>query len=158
MDLLKYDTIILDLDLTVWTGIEPTFWAKLLQFPFQLVEDIIVGSDGKYIKLHEGFRDVIQKLSDANINLGFLSVGGLQYIPYESQPSVICLRLYQIHDYFKYQRTIVYRDEIKSKYFKPKGKTLFIDDNAANLLDVKEIFRDVDVLNRYDFKNWKDLL
>ena len=32
----NFDTFILDLDSTVWLGIEPTFWAKKLKFPISL--------------------------------------------------------------------------------------------------------------------------
>ena len=31
----NFDTFILDLDSTVWLGIEPTFWAKKLKFPIK---------------------------------------------------------------------------------------------------------------------------
>jgi hypothetical protein len=158
MKLLDFDTIIFDLDFTIWDGCEKGFWAKLLTFPFRLDGRTIYDTEKRYIKFHEGIETVLFNLNKHKINTGFLSIGGLQEVHHESQPSIICLRMFGIYEYFNYQKTITYKTEQKSKHIIPRGKTLFIDDNESMLIDVKNTHPQITVLNRYDFKNWEDII
>lgn len=158
MKLFDFDTIIFDLDFTIWDGCEKEFWAKLLTFPFRLNDRTIYDTKNKFIKLHKGIEFVLFNLYENKINLGFLSIGGLQEIHHESQPSVICLRMFDIYKYFNHQKTIIYKTERKSNFIIPKNKTLFIDDNEIVLTDVKKFHPQITVLNRYDFKNWEDII
>lgn len=158
MNLLKYNTVILDLDCTIWDGCEPKFWAKLLIPPLTLKENSIYDSFKNYITLQNNVDTVIKYLRNNNINVGFLSVGGLVDVPYEKQPSIMCLAMFNLLNFFNYQKTIVFRNNKKSEFFIPNGKTLFIDDDNEKLNDIKFNFPEVDVLSRYSFKNWMDLL
>ena len=77
IDLLKYDTIIFDLDFTLWNGCEPKFWAKCLEEPYHRSGRYIFGMDSKWITLQEGVPEILKKLNENGINLGFITIGGL---------------------------------------------------------------------------------
>lgn len=158
MNLLTYNTVILDLDFTIWDGCEPKFWAKLLIPPLTLKGMSIYDSFQKYITLQNNVELVLKELRSNNINVGFLSVGGVLDVPYESQTSVICLKMFNLLDHFNYKNFIVYKDVKKSTCFTSIGKSIFIDDNDDNLKDIKLHFPHVDVLSRFSFKNWIDLV
>lgn len=158
MNILNYNTIILDLDFTIWNGYQPKFWAKLLSFPYALENNKIYDIEKKYIEFHDGIFDVLNILRNNNINVGFLSVGGIPNIHFESQPSIICMRMYGIFNHFNYKNFIGYKTEIKSKHIIPHGKTLFIDDTEENLIDIRTNCPSIDTLNRNQFDKWKDLV
>ena len=158
MNLNTFDTIIFDLDFTVWDGCEDKYWAKYLKFPYTIDDRRIYGSDQKYIEFHEDIKDVLSKLYASNKNLGFITLGGLLDISDEDQPVTHCLKMYDVYKYFNHQKTILYKTDQKSKYIIKKGKTVFIDDNQHNLDDINQNHSEIVTINRFDFKNWKDLL
>jgi predicted phosphatase len=155
-----FDTVIFDLDDTIWSGPEPDLWAKRLTPPIfvepstKRVYDYI----GKYIELHDGIEDVLVTLTEAHKNVGFTTVGGWEGVPYDWQPAVMILRLLKLEEFFPYARIIQYRTGKKTKDFIPLGKTLFIDDAQWHLDDIKSAFPSVTVLNRNHFKSWRELL
>lgn len=158
MNLNTFDTIIFDLDFTVWDGCEDKYWAKYLKFPYTIDDRKIYGSDQKYIEFHEDIKEILLKLHSSNKNLGFITLGGLLDISDEDQPVTHCLKMYNIYKYFNHQKTILYKTDFKSKHLKKLGRTIFIDDAVNNLEDVSKIHPDVITLNRLSFKNWKELL
>jgi hypothetical protein len=158
MNLNSFNTIIFDLDFTIWDGCEEKYWAKCLSFPFTIEDRKIYGSDKKYIEFHEDIKFVLSELYKSNKNLGFITLGGLLNISDEDQPVTHCLKMYDVYKYFNHQKTILYKTDIKSKYLMKQGKTIFIDDAPINLEDMKNVHPDVVSLDRFSFKNWKELL
>ena len=58
----NFDTFILDLDSTVWLGIEPTFWAKKLKFQIKKERQRVYYKDNKLIV--EVYKNAIKKNLD----------------------------------------------------------------------------------------------
>lgn len=158
MNLFDFDTIIFDLDLTVWDGCEDKYWAKFLHFPFTIQDRKIIGSDGKFVEFHEDIKYVLSKLHETNKNIGFLTLGGCLNTLDEDQPVTHCLKMYDVYKYFNFQKTILYKTDIKSKHIMKSGKTVFIDDSQHNLDDVSQAHSDITVVDRLSFKNWRELL
>jgi len=156
--LIEFETIIFDLDFTIWDGCDKDFWAKKLQFPVRRENNLIIDNDGKHIKLQDGIVEILSFLKANNKKLGFLTRGGLLETEYSDQPSIKCLNLFGIFNMFNHQKTVLYRTDLKSKYIKPIGKTIFIDDNEIDLTDMKENQPNVFSLDRNSFNEWQDLL
>ena len=58
----NFDTFILDLDSTVWLGIEPTFWAKKLKFPIKKERQRVYDKDNNYIELTNGISEFLKQV------------------------------------------------------------------------------------------------
>jgi predicted phosphatase len=153
-----FDTIILDLDFTVWKGSKDHFWAKSLEFPIVKKYNKIYDKNFNYIELYYGVKKFLKYLSGYNKNIGFITRGGLLNIDYDQQPCIICLREFDILKYFNYKHHILYKTDNKSRVFESIGKTIFIDDNPLDLNDIKQNHPHVTVLDRTTFKNWNSLL
>jgi hypothetical protein len=159
MKLLQYDTIIFDLDYTIWEGCRPQFWAKCLVKPYTLINDTVRDVNDDYIVFHPGIKEVLNILSLLNKKLGFASIGGLENTPIDAQPSIEIMKLYEIYQLFTYQKIIVYKTQNKASLIKPYEKTLYIDDDIEILKKVRqEHSLSIDVLNRNSFKDWRDIL
>ena len=160
MKLIDFDTIIFDLDDTIWSGSELDLWAKKLIPPifYDHKTDRVYDSVGKYLQIHEGIYNVLEKLTFVSKNIGYSTVGGLEGTPYDWQPCTIILRMTGMEKFFKHMRVIQYKTGNKANGFIPSGKTLFIDDNETHLTVVKNSFPEINVLNRLHFEQWKDLL
>jgi predicted phosphatase len=154
----NYDTVIFDLDFTLWDGCEKDFWAKKLKHPIRLQKNCIFDSDNKFIKLQDGVIEMLEFLTRENKKIGFITRGGLLETKYEDQPPVICLKLFKIFCFFNYEKVILYKTDIKSKYLKSFGKTIYIDDNPIDLNDIASTHRHVSTLDRNSFLKWKDLI
>lgn len=154
-----FDTIILDLDFTIWHGCRDKFWAKSLQFPIKRDKRIIFDKNGDYITLDVGIDTFLIKLTELNKNIGFITRGGFLDTKFDDQPSIICLKEYGIFNHFNYNCHVLYKDDYKSDVFQPLDKTLFIDDNERDLSDINSVgYKNTTVLNRNSFKKWKELL
>ena len=158
MRLLDFDTVIFDLDDTIWSGSEPDLWAKKLTPPLIPGGNRVYDHIGKYLELHDGVKETLEKLNAFGRCVGFSTVGGWKETPYDWQPAVVVLRCFGILHLFNYSKVIQYRDGNKTKDFLPCNKTLFIDDNQKHLDEVKQAFPNVEVLHRHHFKTWSDLL
>jgi predicted phosphatase len=154
----NYDTIIFDLDFTLWDGCEKDFWAKKLEFPIKLKNKTIFDKQGKSITLQNGVKEILSYLSLKNKNIGFITRGGLLETEFENQPPIKCLKKFEIFDFFNYQKVVIYKTDLKSRYIIPCGKTLYIDDNPMDLNDISLHHKDIHLINRNDFLNWKDIL
>jgi hypothetical protein len=154
---ITYDTVILDLDFTIWTGCRDKFWSKSLIPPLKCRDLVITDTNGDFIKLDDTIIPFLERLTKNNTNIGFITRGGLLLTKYEEQPPIICLKLFKIFHFFKYDSHVLYKTDLKSEYIKPCGKTLYIDDNNVDLMDISSI-KEVDTLNRHHFKNWLELL
>lgn len=154
----NFDTIIFDLDFTLWDGCEKDFWAKKLKHPINLNKNRIFGSDNKFIELQHGVPEMLKALENQNKNIGFITRGGLLETKYEDQPPIVCLKLFGIFDFFNYEKIVLFRTDTKSKYLKPFGKTIYIDDNPLDLNDISSAHQGVSVLDRNSFSKWKDLI
>ena len=157
-----YDTIIFDLDNTLWDCYlldgSATYAFKTAP-PYRLaMPSVVVDVNGSIIRLQQGARMLIEKLDEANKNLGIVSAGELDNKPQEAQPSILLLKKFDLYKYFNYD-VIVSKLAIedKSQYVKPSGKTLLIDDNKE-YTDAVNALGKVDVLWRRAFGNWDELL
>lgn len=158
MKLSDYDTIIFDLDSTIWTGCENEYWGKKLISPLTIKDRKIIGSDGKYVEFHENVKQVLSLLTDQNKNIGFLTLGGLLTVEYDDEPVIKCLKIYDVYKYFNHQKTVLYRTDLKSRHIQHLGKTIFIDDSEEVLRDIRNNCPTVKVLNRNEFNNWGELI
>lgn len=154
----NFDTIIFDLDFTLWDGCEKDFWAKKLKHPINLEKNYIFDSEGKFIKLQNGVAEMLRVLEKENKNIGFITRGGLLKTKDEDQPPIKCLKLFGIFDFFNYEKIVLFKTDIKSKYLKPFGKTIYIDDNPIDLNDISDHHKGTHVINRNNFLNWEDIL
>jgi predicted phosphatase len=156
----EYDTIIFDLDGTVWDVTDATGQgngAYTTVAPYKVENPgVAVDTKGNIIQLQEGVDDLLRILNGVDKNLGIISSGERQDRPFEAQPSVMLLKLFNIYKYFTYE-IVIRRTEDKEAWIKPFGKTLFIDDSQLNL-DKVNALGTVDVLWRRAFGPWKSLM
>ena len=157
MRILDFNTIILDLDYTVWYGCKDKFWAKKLVSPIKTKQNMIIDKNGDFITLYEGVEYFLKYLTKHNKNIGYITRGGFDMTPVSQQPPVECLFYFGISEYFKFNNVVTSMNYKKSQFFRNNGNTLYIDDNENELIDIKNNFPDVVTLNRNQFKNWKDL-
>lgn len=157
MKLLEFDTVILDLDYTIWYGCKDKFWAKKLVSPIKVKKNKVIDRNGDFITLYEGVQDFLKYLTTYNKNIGYITRGGFDMTPIYQQPPVQCLFYFDISKYFTFNNVVTSMNYRKSEFFKSHGNTLYIDDNEDELLDIKNNFPSVITLNRNQFKNWKDL-
>jgi len=163
----KYNTIIFDLDRTLWNcftteGQEIGAYQTIPPYVLQS-ENIVVDSKGSVIQLQEGVRELLESLDSLDKNLGIVSRGQTLIdvdkrieVPFSAQPSAILLKKFDLYKYFNMGVTLKAFED-KKFYVKQEGKTLFIDDDKRWLESVNQR-EDIDVLNRKSFKNWEDLL
>jgi predicted phosphatase len=156
----KYDTVIFDLDGTIWDVLSAKgegMGAYETKPPYKLVAPyIILDSEDNVIQLQKGIQDMLDLLDLTGKDIGIMSRGEDINKPFEAQPSTQLLKKFDIYKYFNYK--IIYKAfGDKSQYVRPRGVTLFIDDDKSNVDNVNKR-GDVDVLWRKAFKNWLDLL
>lgn len=155
-----YDTIVFDLDGTVWDVMSPegnSMGAYMTVHPYHLQSpDIVSDVNGNIIQLQKGISNLLDILDINNKNLGIMSRGENVDLPFEAQPSTQILKKFDLYKYFSY--SIIYKSNgDKSKYVRPRGKTLFIDDDKDNIDNVLHN-NNVDTLWRKSFADWLDLL
>ena len=112
----NFDTFILDLDSTVWLGIEPTFWAKKLKFPIKKERQRIYDQDNNYIELTSGISEFLTQVNLKNKRVGFLTRGALLDAEYEQQPPILCLKEFSIYSLFNYENYAIYKTQLKSDF------------------------------------------
>ena len=156
----EYETIIFDLDGTIWDVLSDQgdgMGAYETRGPYKLQSrDVVTDIEDNVIQLHKGISEMLDILDLAGKNLGIMSRGEAVDLPFEAQPSTQLLKKFEIYGYFNYE--VIYKAfGDKSAYVRPRGKTLFIDDDKKNIDSVNER-GDVDVLDRKAFNNWLDLL
>ena len=154
----NFDTFILDLDSTVWLGIEPTFWAKKLKFPIKKERQRVYDKDNNYIELTNGISEFLKQVNLKNKRVGFLTRGALLDVEYEQQPPILCLKEFNIYSLFNYENHAIYKTQLKSNFLKPYKQTIFIDDNPTDLKDIKDNFPQVTTMNRNLFNDWRGLI
>lgn len=157
----KYDTIIFDLDGTIWDCFTPNgigIGANKTIPPYTLKDSqTIVDINGNLIKLQYGIIDFIRTADQEDKNLGIVSRSEVENLTEQAQPSIMLLKRFRIYKFFNYEITIKYNMPDKSEYVKANGKTLFIDNEKQNTDNVNRLDV-VDVLLRNSFQNWEDLL
>ena len=159
MKLTDFDTIIFDLDYTIWNGSEDNFWAKKLTPPLLLKDDKIYDDLGKYIQLQPNIKNILNLLHSYGKNIGFITLGGLLDVDYDLQPAIICLQLFDVYKYFNFIKIVQYKTKNKADYFIKKGHTIFIDDDERNLVNIASRFPSVKTINRKtDFHDWNELI
>ena len=155
-----YDTVIFDLDRTIWDCFKPDgtgIGAFMMCAPLKLQSsDTVVDLYGNICKTQAGIRKVLELLDRSNKNLGIVSSGEKRNTPFQAQPSTMLLKKFDLYGYFNHE--IVLKEGIdKAQYVKPKGKTLFIDDSQEQVQAVNEK-GEVDVVYRTSFQSWEQTL
>jgi len=157
-----YDTIIFDLDGTLWncfTEEGEGIGAYEMQPPFELITgDTAVDINNKICRLHAGVRKFLKVLDEHDVNMGIISRGEVLNRPFGAQPSTMLLKLFDIYKYFNLP--IVLKMGIdKGDYISPLEKTLFIDDEEYNIENVERKWGyKIDTLHRHQFNTWEQLL
>jgi len=158
--ILDYDTIILDLDDTVWHGSEKNIWAKTLrgQITLQNVNDQkrVYDETGRYLYLDKDIVVFLNKLKNDFKRIEFISRGMLPCISFDKQPSIIALKYFDIFHLFD-KRTLLYKNENKGHHIISTGKTIFIDDNDIDVNRVQKLHKNITCINRNIFDNWMHL-
>ena len=154
----NFDTFILDLDFTVWKGCEPGFWAKKLEFPIKRDKERIYDKNKNYIELTNGILEFLTHLNFKNKKVSFLTRGGLLNVDYENQPPIICLKEFEIYSLFNYKNHVIYKTQLKSDFFTPYKKTMFVDDNPIDLKGIEKKYPEVKTINKNLFTDWRELL
>ena len=159
----KYDTVIFDLDNTIWQCFAPngdTLSAKSMVHPFKLIdEQTLEDISGNICRIDPTVIDVLKCLDNFGMNIGIISKSCRPNTPDEAKPSVMMLKKFDIYKYFSY---IVYilsdENANKSEYISNNGhqKILFIDDKDSNLQQVNQSGK-ADVLDRKKFRYFGDL-
>lgn len=164
-DIFSYDTILFDLDGTVWDIIssdEKDISAADTKGPYQLLEgDIILARDGVRIFLHPGFWEFLTLLVEEGISLGVVSSSKSASPDKDPtmQPAFQLLEKFDLGGYFDAGIVIEHSSIPKSRLVNriAKGKTLLIDNELDVLQDVEEE-SNVDVLPRWTFPDYYELV
>jgi predicted phosphatase len=155
-----YDTVVFDLDGTLWDVFTPdgrATGAYQAVPPFQLQSKYLVRAlNGVIIRLQEGAWDVLNALDQADKNLGIVSRSEIQGVPFAAQPATMLLKIFRIYRYFNSYIELKWGCD-KADYVKAVGKTLYIDDDNTQLQSVNAL-GPIDVLNRRSFGTWSQLL
>ena len=157
----KFDTYIFDLDRTVWDTYDITdrsIWAKQLIPPYTLVDDNkIVDDVGSYCVLKNGIREFIISLNNKNKKLGFLSIGALYDAPEKYQPSLNLLKLFELYQFFNYEKVLAYKTESKKEYLDELKPCVFFDDDEKHLKMASSI-KDVLEIDSKQIADWNNLI
>jgi hypothetical protein len=155
-----YNTIILDLDDTVWFGSETNFWAKRLRGDLQhrVVDgtERIYDETGRFLSLSSDFKVFLKTSLQQGKTIGFLSRGKLLGIPFDLQPSVRVLKMFGLLEFFNIC-DLVHKDENKAHWIRPHGETIFVDDNEKDLTCVRIMHPSIKCIDRAAFANWMEL-
>jgi predicted phosphatase len=156
MNLLDFDSIVLDLDYTIWDGSKDNFWAKSLKSPYYLDSKNrkIIDCDNNFLHLQNNVEKVLEILYLNNKKISFITLGGLLNTELSDQPPIKCLEVFNLLNFFNFKRSVLYKTDLKSSIFTEYGKTIFIDDKEDNLIDIKKHFPNTECLNRDKFNKW----
>ena len=154
--------IIFDLDKTLWNcynseGTE--IWAKQLVPPLVFESDTVVcDRHGSCCVLQPGVTKMFSLICSERkaTRIGFLSVGALEGVPLEEQPSVKILQKFNLYRHFNTEKILVFKTEKKDKYLKDMGGCMFVDDDDKHLQDAKKL-ENVIVVDRKSMKNWDEV-
>jgi len=152
----KYDTILIDLDGTIWDCYTPdgdSIGAYQTEYPYTLIDDHEIRDiKGNVVLLQTGVRKVLFLLWSEGKNIGIVSRSEDPNRFFSAQPAVMLLKKFRLWKYFTYEKVIKQQID-KPSYIRAAGRTLYIDDQQQDLTRV-----DADVLYRNMFKSWDDLL
>lgn len=155
-----YDTVIFDLDATIWDVVSATgegLGAYQMVPPLRQDYPMVVfDSHGNVAKLQKGVVQLFRALNDAGKNIGAVSSGEDEDRPFQAQPATMLLKQFRLYSLINLD-IVLKKDADKKLYVKPHGKTLFIDDKKENVDEVNAYGR-VDVLWRGAFQTWDQLL
>ena len=160
----SFEHIVFDLDRTIWDTYDKyqnQIWAKQLIQPFQLIdENIIIDDVGNKCILRFGVRELLYALHNAKKQISFLSVGRIQNLSDNYQPSLHALDFFKISAYFGKDSVLEYKTEKKSKHFPhvvDLNACVFLDDCDIHLADITQLGVKY-VLNASEISNYKNLL
>ena len=156
----KYDIFIFDLDRTLWDTKDKysqNIWAKQLIPPYELEGDMVIDDVFSYCKLKPGVVEYLSFLSSKNKKIGFLSSGKLWGTIYKEQPSIYMLNFLGIHDFFNFNRDLLYKTFPKREYLKGFQDCIFFDDNDEVLAEVSKL-KNIKTVDSKEIADWSDLI
>lgn len=165
MNIKEFDTVIFDLDKTIWNCYDKygnSVWAKQMLQPFTKISprDIIDDVNSTCI-LDPYIFDLMKDLQSIGKTLEFLSIGKRYDTPdIIMQPSIQLIFAFGLN-FFNGIGSLYYKTEDKEKYLGKliKGKTLYVDDNNDTLQKAKNLnLKNLTILDRKSFKHWNELL
>lgn len=140
-----YDLFIFDADKTIWNGIA----AKDTEPPYKVIDkETVVDANGNEIKLKDGVRDTLMHLRLMGKDLGLISKSEKHGVDYQDQPVIQILKSLGILHFFN--EMVVIDMFLPKSMFVPRGRrTIFIDDDKKNLVDVEK-HSDADAVDAAD--------
>ena len=150
-----------DLDITLWDTADKhgnSIWAKQLVPPYFIKDDIITDDVYSKCTLRKGVKEYLEYLRSENHEVGFVSSGQYVDLPFDSQPSVHMLKLFEIYDYFNGIQILDYKTYNKAESIRYiDEKIIFYDDSIKNL-NALSPFKNVTAINSIDIRDWTTLI
>jgi hypothetical protein len=143
-----------DLDKTLWNSYNfngDEFFAKNVRNPKYVdhLRTTVYGELG-IIKLQVGVHSIIEALSQ-DYSIGIISLGGLQGVSLELQPSYKALELFGLLKYIS-KIVLTYKDGNKGELLNGEKVSLVIDDDPTQLVSMSS--KGFNVLDRAELKDW----
>lgn len=161
--LIDHDHFVFDLDRTLFDTVDKfknPIWAKQLVPPLTLSEggDSLTDDVGSVCTLRKGVREMLITLRKHKKIVSFLSVGGVKGYPNKCQPSLQALKTFNILKYFKGGRTLLYKTDKKTEFFKNKADLfVFFDDSQDHLQDVSRSHPDMTLVDTKDLLDFSKI-
>lgn len=128
-------THIFDLDKTIWDCYDKhgnSIWAKQLIPPFNLSTSEVVDDVQSVCRLRPGFKGYLDSLVSLDSMIGYCSVGKIFNLPYEYQPSIILLDLFQLNCFSPTLSFLGYKTDSKVQHLLDVGHCIFYDDDPKH--------------------------
>ncbi len=149
---------IFDLDRTIWETFDVTgrpIWAKQMLPPYNLEDKKVTDDVGSFCILKKGFLEFLKTLKKNEIDIGFISVGGIWETAFENQPSVKLLKLFEIYDFFGEHQYLTYKTSSKNPILEKLSPCVFFDDDPKHLVNAEKI-NGVNVIDSKKIIDWKN--
>lgn len=128
----NFDLLIFDADRTIWDDAI----AMLMDPPFEKIsEDEIKDKNGEIIKLKPGVKELLLDLRRIGKDIGMISKSEKENVPFEDQPILQLLKLFDIFPMFN-EMIVIARHLPKSIFVPENKRVLFIDDDIKNIRDI----------------------
>lgn len=156
-----FDYFYFDLDRNIWDTIDKygnKIWARQLIFPLQQEsENTFIDDCLSKIVLQDGVVEFLSFLYSRNKNIGFISRGGNLNTSMEEQPSIKTLILFDLLKYFKAEKILIHKNQIKHSAL-TREKFIFFDDSEEEISLMKHHKKESSCILRSSFDSWRDLL
>lgn len=158
INLLEFDTIILDADETIWDVVNSSnvgIASKDTVPPYTRKNDdpnIVIDAQGNQVILKDGLLSKLRQLKLQGKEIYIVSYSDKDNVGYNDQPIILILKAFNALDLFE---DIIIDDEIpksESVLNIDDGNSVFIDDNEKNIIDVS-LHTDVKTIDSKEHKD-----